>query len=422
MAKVRLIDAFKALGQKRMAVNLLLGFSAGIPFLLVSRTLQAWVSYTGGSNILVGSLAAISIPYTFKFLWAPLLDRYELPFLGRRRGWLLITQALLLLAIAALSRTEPTVHLQLTMVLSITIAFLGATQDILVDAYRRESLRDEELGLGSSVYTMGYRTAMWLTGGAALILAGKLSWNTSYLIMSSLVLLGIFATLWSDEPPPSPQRPHNVRDAIFLPLKEFFSRNGAILILLFILIYKIGDALAGNMLNKFYADLNFSPEEVGYIAKTMGPFAVVAGTFIGGVLIFKMGINRALFIFGVLQALSTLSFVVLNEVGHNLAIFTGVVFFEDFTAGMGSAAFMAFMASMTNRAFTATQYALLTSLMAVPRTFFAAITGFLVDALGWNGFFTTCAAIAIPGLVVLVFLNRTLNNQENHVASEPARV
>jgi MFS transporter, PAT family, beta-lactamase induction signal transducer AmpG len=411
MAKIKFMDAVKALGQKKMAVNLLLGFSAGIPFLLVSRTLQAWVSYTGGSNVLVGVLAAISIPYTFKFLWAPFLDRFELPFLGRRRGWLLLTQISLLLAIIALSRTEPTVNLQLTMILSVTIAFLGATQDILVDAYRRESLKDEELGLGSSVYTMGYRTAMWFTGGAALILAHRLSWNTSYLIMSSLVLLGIFATVWAAEPQASPHRPQNMKEAIIAPLKEFFSRKGVFLILAFILVYKMGDALAGNMLNKFYADLKFTPEEVGLIAKTMGPFAVVAGTFLGGLIIYRLGIIRSLFIFGILQAASTLSFVLLNNLGHNIPAFTGVIFFEDFTAGMGSAAFMAFMASMTNRAFTATQYALLTSLMAVPRTFFAVITGFLVDALGWNGYFATCAAIAIPGLVILVFLNRSLKQE-----------
>ena len=419
MSKASWTDIRRALEQKNMLINLLLGFSAGVPLLLTSKTLQAWLAYGGATNVLVGVAATLGLPYTFKFIWAPLLDRFQLPFLGRRRGWLIVLQVLLLTAIATLSQPDPVADLKRTFVMAFIIAFLSATQDILVDAFRRESLLDNEQGLGASVYQMGYRVAMWLTGGVTWVLAGSLSWNTAYLIMSFLMVIGIVATLWADEPKPSDAVPTTLSEAVIAPLKDFFSRNGAIIFLLFILLYKVGDAMAGNMLSKFYADMQFSPQEVGVIAKTMGPISAVIGTLVGGGLIVRMGIQRSLFIFGIFQALSTLSFVLLSYTGHNLPTLTGVVFFEDFSAGMGSAAFMAFMAALTNRAFTATQFALLTSLMTVPRTIIASFTGFLVDALGWAGFFSLCAAVALPGLMLLVYMN---NTKSIHIGSEPARV
>lgn len=407
MAKPTWKEIFRSLTQKNMVIAMIMGFSSGVPLLLAGRTLQAWLSYAGSTNVLIGAAAVISLPYSLKFLWAPLVDRYEIPFLGRRRGWLLAAQICLFITIAVLSQTDPVGNIQMTFTFAFLIAFFGATQDIVVDAYRRESLKDEELGLASSVYQLGYRVAMWLTGGVALVIAGQLSWNTAYLLMATLMLVGIAATLWADEPKSSFARPHSLKDAIILPLKEFFSRRGALLFLLFILLYKLGDSMAGNMLAKLYKDLQFTPEEVGVIAKSMGPIAFLCGTFLGGLAMIRLGINKALLIFGVFQALSTLSFVYLNHLGHSLPGLTGVVFFEDFSSGMGSAAFLAFMASLTNRAFTATQYALLTSLMAMPRTFIAAWTGVIVDSLGWDGFFIFCTVIALPGLFLLMFfINR----------------
>jgi len=418
MSKASWTDIRRALAQKNMLIAMLMGFSAGVPLLLTSKTLQAWLSYGGATNVLIGVAATLGLPYTFKFLWAPLLDRYQLPFLGRRRGWLIVLQLALLTAIAVLSQTDPVADLKRTFVMAFIIAFLSATQDTLVDAFRRESLLDDEQGLGASVYQMGYRVAMWLTGGVTLVLAGMISWNTAYLIMSTLMVIGIAATLWADEPKASAQIPKSLKEAVVAPLAEFFSRNGAVLFLLFILLYKVGDAMAGNMLSKFYADLQFTPQEVGVIAKTMGPISAVIGTLIGGGLIVKLGIQRSLFIFGIFQALSTLSFVLLSYTGHNLSALTAVVFFEDFSAGMGSAAFMAFMAALTNRAFTATQFALLTSLMTVPRTIIASFTGFLVDALGWAGFFSLCAAVALPGLLLLVYMNKT---KSIHFHADPTK-
>ncbi len=404
MAKPTWKEIFRSLTKKNMMIAMIMGFSSGVPLLLASRTLQAWLSYAGATNVMVGVAAIIALPYSFKFLWAPLLDRYEFPILGRRRGWLLASQVALLITILLLSQSDPVGNVQMTFVFAFFIAFFGATQDIIVDAYRRESLDDEELGLASSVYQLGYRVAMWLTGGVALILAGKLSWNTSYAIMSTLMLVGIITTLWADEPKSSFARPHSLKDAIILPLKEFFSRRGAILFLLFILLYKLGDSMAGNMLTKLYKDLQFTPEEVGLIAKTMGPIAFLSGTFLGGLSMIRIGINRALFIFGVFQAVAILSFIYLNHSGHSLPALTFSVFLEDFSTGMASAAFLAFMASLTNRAFTATQYALLTSFMAMPRTIISASTGYLVDTLGWDGFFVFCTIMALPGLFLLVYL------------------
>lgn len=402
---------FRALGQKPMLAALLMGISSGMPLLLASKTMQYWMSYTGGDIKKIGLVALVGLPYAFKFVWAPFMDRFSLGRLGKRRHWMLFTQIGVVLSILALSFTSPSQDVLLASLFALCISFFGASQDIVIDAYRRETLKDEELGLGSSIYSMGYRVAMWITGGLALILADLISWNTVYLIMAGIMSLGIGVTLWADEPPPSPSSPKTMRDAVYLPIKDFLSRNGALLILIFILLYKVGDAMAGNMLPKFYEHLGFSSSEVGIIAKTMGPFSVVTGTFVGGALILKLGIYRSLFLFGIFQALSTLSFVALHMKGHSLPALTGVVFFEDFTSGMGSAAFMAFMASLTNKSFTATQYALLTSLMAVPRTVVASVTGFLVASLGWNGFFTFCTLAATPGLLLILYVHHLQKKQ-----------
>lgn len=412
-------EVLNALLQKSMMISLLMGFSSGLPLLLCSKTLQTWMSYTGGTAQMVGFMAIVSIPYGLKFLWAPLMDRFSLSRLGRRRSWLLLSQLGVLISVAALSRIQPVEDLSLTMLLALAISFFGASQDIVIDAYRRESLKDEELGLGSSFYSMGYRIAVWIAGGLALILASRVSWNTVYLIMAGIMIMSMIVTLWADEPVGAVSSPRTLQEAVYLPLKDFFSRHGAVIILIFILLYKVGDAMAGNMLPKFYEYLGFSSEEVGVIAKTMGPVSFLLGTFIGGIIIFKTGIYRSLFIFGVLQALSTLSFVALDRAGHNLPVLTGVVFFEDLSAGMGSAAFMAFMASLTNKSFTAMQYALMTSLMALPRTLISSGTGYMVAYFGWSGFFIFCALAAIPGLALILHVYRIWKADQVATSKQP---
>ncbi len=390
---------------------LLMGFSSGLPLLLTSRTLQLWLSYSGGSNALVGYVAIIGLPYTLKFVWAPLMDRYAIPKLGRRRGWMFVTQALTMLSIFALSRIDPLANLTLAAASAFMIAFASASQDIVIDAYRREILTDEELGLGSSLSTTGYRIAMWVAGGLAVIMSKFLGWNTIYLLLSLFMGVGLITTFFAPEPDIHKSRPHSLKDAVWLPLKDFFERPRVLVILAFILLYRVGDSMVGNMLSKLYVTLGFTPEEIGVVAKSLTPFSFGFGAFIGGAAILRLGIMRSLFIFGIYQALTSLLFTVLHLSGHNIVIFGLVVFSEDLANGMTSAALLAYMASLTNKSFTATQYALLTSLMAVPRIFIASMAGHLVDFFGWDNFFIFCTMAATPGLLLLYYLYKRHNPQ-----------
>lgn len=411
-------ETLQVLKKKSMLITLLMGFSSGLPLLLSWKTLQMWLSYTGGTNQVVGAFALVGLPYSLKFLWAPVIDRFAILGLGRRRGWIVLTQIGLFLSIACLSRINPIENLFLASIIALTISFFAASQDVAVDAYRKESLSEEEFGLGASLYTLGYRVAMWVAGGLALILADVLSWNTVYLLLSFVMLANVAITLWAEEPPPSEGRPRTLKDAVILPLQDFFTRDGAWYLLVFILMYKVGDLMAGNMLPKFYEFHHFTPTEVGIAAKSTAPFSVPAGTFLGGLLLLKLGVHRSLYLFGIVQALSTISFLIVNWLGHNVIALTAVVFFEDFTAGMGSAAFMAFMAALTNVSFSATQFALLSSLAAVPRTVISSITGFIVDYLGWTGFFIFCAASALPGLLMISHIAK-LREKEKLKAENP---
>jgi PAT family beta-lactamase induction signal transducer AmpG len=282
------------------------------------------------------------------------------------------------------------------------VTFCSASQDIVVDAYRREDLRDEELGLGSSLYIYGYRAGMLLASGGGLILADHISFLFVYLIMAASLIPGMVATVMTPEPEKAPGQPATLAQAVFQPLQEYFSRKGALLILLFIMLYKIGDTMASAMTTPFYLDLGFTMTEVGAVVKIFGFWATLAGTFTGGILMLKLGINRSLWIFGGLQALSTAGFAWLAVVGHSIGLLSGVIAFENLSSGMGTAAYVAFMAALTDKRFTATQYALLSSLMGIPRVLAAAPTGFFAKHLGWEAFFIACTLVALPGMVLLV--------------------
>ena len=398
----------------RMLVVFLMGFSSGVPLLLVGGTLKGWMRDEGVDLATIGFLSLVGLPYTLKFLWSPLLDHVPLPFLGRRRGWLIVTQILLLVLIALLGVTGMQ-DLKWVGILTFTIAFVSATQDIVVDAYRREILSEEELGLGSSYAVNGYRLAIWLTSGGAFLLAGLMNWTTAYLVLSLTLLIGVLTTLLAPEPERTEslhmERP-SLRSAVVGPFKDYFSRPGAVLFLIFIFLYKLGDQMASEMLNPFYIDMGFAKEQIGAIAKSVGLVATLGGGFVGGVLMLKLGLTRSLWFFGILQALSTLGFSALSSIGPELWALTAVVAFENITGGMGTSAYAAFMASLTNRQFTATQYALLSSLMGVPRVFAGAATGVLAEHLGWSGYFLMCALVAIPGLFLLVKVIEPLKNSE----------
>ncbi len=386
-----------------MLVALMMGFSSGLPLLLTVTLLQAWMKEEGIDLTLIGFTALFGLPYTIKFLWAPFFDRFTLPFLGRRRGWLLVAQVILVVSIMALGLSNPKENPWMLIIAAFLVAFSSASQDIVIDAYRREDLSDEQLGFGSSLYVNGYLVAArLLVAGGGLIMADYLSFQKVYFIMAAFMFPGILTTLLAREPAAPEGKPTTLREAVFDPLREYFSRNGAFWILAFILLYKIGDTMASAITTPFYMEMGFTLKEIGTVVKLFGFWATIGGTFLGGLLMFQLGINRALWVFGFFQAISTAGFAVLAHIGYSIPALSAVIAFENLSSGMGTAAYMAYMASITNKKFTATQYALLTSLMAVPRTLLSAPTGFFAKHMGWEGFFIACAVIAIPGMLLLL--------------------
>jgi len=393
---------FKVIFSGRMTLALIMGFAAGLPLLLTMSVLQAWMTEEGVDLTVIGLVALVQIPYTWKFLWAPFLDRYAIWGLGRRRGWLLLSQAALIAAIAGLGLCDPASRFALMVLAALLVAFFSASQDIVIDAYRRETLADDELGLGSSLYIGGYRIGTMLSSGGGLILADHMAWSNVYFLMAVIMLPFLITTLLAPEPDMPLGKPRTLREAVIDPLSEYFRRHNALLVLAFILCYKIGDSMASAMTTPFYLDIGFTKTQIGAVVKIFGTGAVIGGALTGGLLMLRLGINRSLWIFGVLQALSTACFAILAKIGPNLNALAGVIAFENISSGMGTAAFVAYMASITNKKFTATQYALLTSLMAFPRVLASAPTGYFAKHLGWVEFFIFCAVIAIPGLLMLI--------------------
>jgi len=392
---------FKVIFSRRMFVSLVMGFACGLPLPLTKGVLQAWMTKEGMDLSLIGLANLLAIPYSIKFLWAPFLDRYTFFFLGRRRGWLLAAQIALIISIAGMGFSNPKNSPLMLVVVALSVTFFSASQDIVVDAYRREDLADEELGLGSALYVLGYRIGMLLSSGGGLIMADYLSFNTVYLIIAACILPAIMTTLLTPEPHVA-KIPKTIREAVIDPLIDYFSRREALWMLVFILMYKIGDIMASNITVPFYIDLGFSLTEIGAITKLLGFWAIIAGASIGGLIMLRLGINRSLWIFGVLQAVSTAGFAVLARIGHSIPALSVVIGFENLSAGMGTAAFMAFMGSITNKKFTATQYALLTSFMAFGRDVLSSPTGFFAKYMGWENFFIFCVVIAVPGMLLLL--------------------
>ena len=392
---------YRKIFSRKMLVSLVMGFGCGLPLLLTMSLLQARMKDEGVDLTVIGLVNLVQIPYTWKFLWAPFLDRFIPPFLGRRKGWLAMAQIALILSIAGLGYSNPVDRFDLMVATAICVAFFSATQDIVVDAYRREDLSDEELGLGSSLYIYGYRMGMLLASGGGLILADRMPWPHVYLIMCACMMPAVAVTFLTPEPPIAAGSPATLKEAVVWPLLDYFKRKHAFLILAFILLYKIGDTMASAMTMPFYLEIGFTKTQVGAVVKIFGFWATIGGTLLGGIMMLRLGINRSLWIFGAMQALSTACFAALARIGANLAALSGVIAFENLSSGMGTAAYMAYMASITNRKFTATQYALLTSLMAFPRVLASAPTGFLAKHMGWEAFFVACALAAIPGMLLL---------------------
>mgnify|MGYP001459888810 CR=1 FL=1 len=384
-----------------MLVAFLMGFACGMPLLLTSTVLQAWMTEQGVDLSVIGFFSLVGLPYTLKFVWAPVFDRFVLPFLGRRRGWLLVVQLILILTVACLGLTDPGQTPWLVALAAGFVTFFSASQDIVVDAYRREDLKDNQLGLGSSLYVNGYRVGMLLAGSGGLILADHFSFDQVYLLMAASLLVGVVTTLLCKEPPLVMGTPRSFREAVVEPFVEYFSRDRALMLLLFILLYKIGDQMASTLTTPFYLALGFSKTQIGVVAKLFGFWSTIVGGLVGGAILLRIGIIRSLWVFGILQTLGILSFSVLALMGNSLPGLVVAIVLEQLTSGMGTSAYVAYMASLTNKRFTATQYALLSSCMGIPRVIVAAPAGWLAELVGWPLFFFGCTLAAIPGLLLL---------------------
>jgi len=396
---------WRAIFSTRMALCIATGFASGMPLYVLTQLLPAWLRSEGVAIEKVGLLALVMVPYTWKFVWAPVLD--GLPVLGanvgRRRGWALVSQVVLLLALGAFAFLDPTSDLKWIAVVALVVAGASATQDIALDAYRRELLPDAELGLGNSFFVNAYRLSSLVPGSLALILAGYLPWSTVHLVVAAFVLPMLVVTLWMPEPKVA-LAPRTVRRAVTEPFLEFFRRKGlgqALLLLAFMLFYKLGDTVATSLTTAFYLDLGFTTGQIGSVAKVAALWSSIVGGLLGGVLMLRIGVHRALWVFGLVQLLSILGYAAIALVGPDLTWLFAVQSFEYLGVGLGTAAFVAFIAQSTHPEHTATQLALLTSLTGLPRTFASAGAGYVVAAIGYPSFFLLCTALALPGLLLL---------------------
>ncbi|MFL5538388.1 MAG: AmpG family muropeptide MFS transporter [Longimicrobiaceae bacterium] len=388
---------------RKMAVLLLLGFSSGLPLYFTDKMLQAWMTVEGVKIATIGAFGLVGLPSTFKFVWAPLLDRYVPPFLGRRRGWLVVTQLLLLLATAAMALHDPRRGLQALAINAVLIAFFSASQDIVGDAYRTDVLAEREMGPGASIWVLGYRIAMLVTASLAFFLADRLSWPTVYVIMSLLMLVGVGASLAAPEPVLRDRPPRSLAEAVWYPFQEFFQRAGVVrglVVLLFVMLYKLADNLAIGMATPFLLKNGVTESQLGAVGG-VGLIATIGGTIAGGAIVGWLGINRSLYVIGVLQAASQLGYYVLAKFGTSWPLLVAATVAENAVYGMVGAAFIAFLMSICSRRFSATQYALLSSLMAFSRVLALPVAGDWAERLGWEHFFLAALASGILPLVLL---------------------
>ncbi len=396
--------------QPKSAVLLILGFASGLPLALTSGTLQAWMTVENIDLKTIGFFSLVGQAYVFKFLWSPAMDRYCPPLFGRRRGWLLITQLLLLVAIAGMGFLDPASNLRWMAALAVLIAFCSASQDIAFDAWKTDVLPPEERGGGAAISVLGYRLAMLVSGGLALWLADKyLGWNATYWLMAALLIPCLIATWLAPEPTDAIPVPKSLEEAVVAPLRDFFGRNNAWLILLLIVMYKLGDAFAMSLTTTFLIrGVGFDAGEVGVVNKTLGLLATIVGALYGGVLMQRMSLFRALLIFGILQGVSNAGYWLLSITDKHMFSMAGAVFFENLCGGMGTSAFVALLMTLCNKSFSATQFALLSALSAVGRVYVGPIAGWFVETHGWSEFYLFSVAAAVPGILLLLLCRSTL--------------
>ncbi len=390
-----------------MLICVFTGFASGMPLYVLLQLVPAWLHQGGVSLAEIGLFALVGIPYTWKFAWAPFMDRWVPPLLGRRRGWMLLFQLALMVSICCLGLLQPERDIASVAWLAFAVAFFSASQDVALDAYRRELLPDAELGLGNAIHIQAYRISGLVPGSLSLVLADLLPWGSVFFITGAFMLVGIVLTLAVTEPDSEVPASAGLGEAVIAPFREYLGRRGLkglLLVLSFMFLYKIGDNMATALATPFYLDIGFTMTEIGLIAKHAALWPAVFGGLLGGGLMIRFGINRSLWLFGVVQVVSILGFAVLASSAPSLWLLAAVISFEYFGVGMGTAAFTAFIARETSKAYAATQFALFTALAALPRTFANASTGIIVEQVGWVQFFLLCALLALPGMLLLVWV------------------
>lgn len=427
------IAALSVYRDPRILAITLLGFSSGVPLLLTGSILQAWLTQENLDLTSIGLFSLVGLPYTLKFLWAPLIDNIQIPvlsrYLGRRRSWLILLQFLLIAATLVLGFSDPKNHLLSVAVAALVVAFASASYDIIVDAFRIEICDEKNMAAGAATYVYGYRVAMWLTGFSSFIVADFFGWLAAYMVMAGFILIGTVTVLFTREPVPESRLQGDIghaagrgygawlKSSISDPFVDFMSRRGWLVILLFTVLYKFGDSLAGAMTNAFYIQTGFTLIEIAEIVKTLGTFAIFGGLFLGGWLLAASTMYRALWVCGLFQMVSNLMFAALANIGPDLRFLALAIGVENVASGMGTAVFVAYLSSLCNISYTATQYALLTSLMAVARTVLVSPAGWLVAHVGWFEFFILTTAAALPGLALLWWLSRTQPMEQKNGAT-----
>jgi len=416
----RYVEVFKS---PRIAAVLLMGFSSGLPLALTGSTLQAWLTVSQVDIVTIAWFSWIGLPYALKFIWSPVMDRYVPPLLGRRRGWMFLTQLALALGIGGMALSSPSDSLWMLGCAALWVAFFSASQDIVIDAYRTDVLRAEERGMGAAVGVFGYRIAMLASGALALMLVDEIGWRTTYFIMAALMLVGMVTAWRAPEPEMPGVLPSTLRDAVVQPLRDLLMRRGAWAMLALVMLYKFGDALAGTLTTAFLIrGVGFTPFDVGAVNKGLGLAALLFGALAGGALLARMSLVRALLLFGVLQAISNLSFAWLALAGKSYALLVFTIGFENLASGMGTAAFVAFAMALCNHSYSATQYAVLSALASLGRILFGPLAGNMVQGVGWEGFFVLTFVAALPGLALVWAMRDNIAAVElaNAPAARPA--
>ncbi|MDE2090703.1 MAG: MFS transporter [Gammaproteobacteria bacterium] len=419
------LDTFRTLlrtcWNRRIGITLLLGFSSGLPLALSGSTLQAWMATLHVDIATIGLFSLVGLPYSLKFLWAPFMDRYVPPFLGRRRGWILLAQFTLVVILAGMALTDPVSHVWRMGILAFALSFASASQDIVYNAYYIDILRPAERGLGAAVQAGGYRLAMIVAGAVVLIIADRIGWRDSYLLMALLMLVAMIPTCVGPEPEIHVVPPRTLKEAVVTPLLELLVRRGALWMLLLVVLYKFGNWFSGQLTNAFLIEgLHFTATDVGVVNKGFGIAATIVGIFLGGVLMARLSLFRALLYFGILQAASTLTFLALSLVGHNYLGLVLAVGVENLAWGMGTAAFLAYLMALCDHRYTAFQFALLSTLDSISRVFLGPPAGYLVQYSGWSALFIVSTLLAIPGLVLLVLLRKRIEETEFRNAPQNA--